>query len=375
MQDAKNLTLKLDIRSLGLDAPTAAKLPRPGAPSFANAATIDYRHFFDSLYDSVLVTDGRGVVTFANGRARELFGYPTAESPKGEDLRQLVGGVTDSFLQTAGQTVALGRHLRVEAFIYRRDGQMAPVEMIIGSARPGASDALLFLLRDIQARYHAQKVLQSAYHAMDSTDSGIALADLEGRVTYANRAFNARFGGGSEEGCVGKPLTTWFSETDVVAPARERVLAGERWSGEARPEGQPDFVAQLSFVPDIDGDGVLQAMIVSVTDATLRLRAELAEFQLERDRAMMESLSEACHAIGQPATVLLTSIEMLRDAPDMDMDTRKAIYDMCYSAMMELRQHLQEMNAARLSVKNELAPSGTGATAAAAAYSSSPPAS
>ena len=69
------------------------------------------------------------------------------------------------------------------------------------------------------------------------------------------------------------------------------------------------------------------------------------------------------------ATVLLTSIEMLRDAPDMDVETRKAIYDMCYSAMMELRQHLQEMNAARLSVKEDLMPSGTKATSGAAFYS------
>ena len=133
-----------------------------------------------------------------------------------------------------------------------------------------------------------------------------------------------------------------------------------------RAQGRP---LERLPVTDIDADGVLQAVIVSVTDATLRLRAELAEFQLDRDRAMMESLSEACHAIGQPATVLLTSIEMLRDAPDMDIDTRKAIYDMCYSAMMELRQHLQEMNAARLSVKEDLMPSGTKATAGASFYS------
>ena len=193
--------------------------------------------------------------------------------------------------------------------------------------------------------------------------------DYDRALTYANRAFVAMLGGGDEANVLEKPLSTWFDQAQIVKPALDRAMTGERWSGEGKPANRSDMTVQVSVVPDIDADGVLQAVIVSVTDATLRLRAELAEFQLDRDRAMMESLSEACHAIGQPATVLLTSIEMLRDAPDMDVETRKAIYDMCYSAMMELRQHLQEMNAARLSVKEDLMPSGTKATSGAAFYS------
>ena len=369
MQDAKGRTLKIDIRSLGLDKPVSARLPRPGAPSFAKEAGFDYRFIFETLYDAVLITDAKGVVTSFNGRALELFGYSQEGSLKGIPLRQLVGGVTDAFVQSVGETVAARRHMRVQAFAYRMNGEMAAVEMVIGPARENSADSLLFLLRDIQARYHAEQVLQSAYHAMDSTDSGIALATLEGQITYANRAFVAMLGGGDEANVLEKPLSTWFDQAEIVKPALDRAMSGERWSGEGKPANRSDMTVQVSVVPDIDADGVLQAVIVSVTDATLRLRAELAEFQLDRDRAMMESLSEACHAIGQPATVLLTSIEMLRDAPDMDVETRKAIYDMCYSAMMELRQHLQEMNAARLSVKEDLMPSGTKATSGAAFYS------
>ena len=60
MQDAKGRTLKIDIRSLGLDKPVSARLPRPGAPSFAKEAGFDYKFIFDSLYDAVLVTDAKG---------------------------------------------------------------------------------------------------------------------------------------------------------------------------------------------------------------------------------------------------------------------------------------------------------------------------
>ena len=160
MQDAKGRTLKIDIRSLGLDKPVSARLPRPGAPSFAKEAGFDYKFIFDSLYDAVLVTDAKGVVSSFNGRALDLFGYSQAGSLKGIELKQLLGGVTDSFLQNVAATVGAGRHMRVQAFAYRLDGQMAAVEIVIGPARENSADSLLFLLRDIQARYHAEQVLQ-----------------------------------------------------------------------------------------------------------------------------------------------------------------------------------------------------------------------
>ena len=59
MQDAKGRTLKIDIRSLGLDKPVSARLPRPGAPSFAKEAGFDYRFIFETLYDAVLITDAK----------------------------------------------------------------------------------------------------------------------------------------------------------------------------------------------------------------------------------------------------------------------------------------------------------------------------
>ncbi len=80
-------------------------------------------------------------------------------------------------------------------------------------------------------------------------------------------------------------------------------------------------------------------------DETAR-RLAIAEMKVERSKVVMESLAGFCHALGQPATVLLSSIELLR-MPDTDAETRKAVLDMCYDAVIEIRSLLAQMKKRR----------------------------
>ena len=75
-------------------------------------------------------------------------------------------------------------------------------------------------------------------------------------------------------------------------------------------------------------------------------RLAIAEMQVERSKVVMESLAGFCHALGQPATVLLSSIELLK-MPGTDDETRTTVLDMCYDAMIEIRSLLAEMKKKR----------------------------
>ena len=75
-------------------------------------------------------------------------------------------------------------------------------------------------------------------------------------------------------------------------------------------------------------------------------RLAIAEMQVERSKVVMESLAGFCHALGQPATVLLSSIELLR-MPETDAETRRAVLDMCYDAVIEIRSLLAKMKKRR----------------------------
>jgi len=75
-------------------------------------------------------------------------------------------------------------------------------------------------------------------------------------------------------------------------------------------------------------------------------RLEWAELRAERSKAIMESLAGFCHALGQPATVLLSSIELLK-MPTCDTALQAQILDMCYDAAIEIRSLLAQMKEKR----------------------------
>lgn len=75
-------------------------------------------------------------------------------------------------------------------------------------------------------------------------------------------------------------------------------------------------------------------------------RLALAELRAERAKVVMESLAGFCHALGQPATVLLSSIELLK-MPSTDAELREQILDVCYDAVIEIRDLLAQMKKKR----------------------------
>jgi len=77
----------------------------------------------------------------------------------------------------------------------------------------------------------------------------------------------------------------------------------------------------------------------------LTRKLELAEIKVERSKVVMESLAGFCHALGQPATVLLSSVELLKMG--CDEETRKEVLDMCYEAVIEIRSLLTQMKEKR----------------------------
>ena len=78
----------------------------------------------------------------------------------------------------------------------------------------------------------------------------------------------------------------------------------------------------------------------------LQKELEIARAKVERSRVVMESLAGFCHALGQPATVILSSLELLK-MPETDAETRTQILDVCYDAALEIRNLLAEMKRKR----------------------------
>ena len=102
----------------------------------------------------------------------------------------------------------------------------------------------------------------------------------------------------------------------------------------------------------------------TIDNASVDAILSTAGVDMARARADIASVDSGQHltdvmtlarSIGQPATVLLTSIEVLKDTPNIDAESRRQVEDMCYAAVLDLRQCLKDMNAARMSVKGSMA--------------------
>ena len=84
---------------------------------------------------------------------------------------------------------------------------------------------------------------------------------------------------------------------------------------------------------------------INTAEETSR-RLAIAEMQVERSKVVMESLAGFCHALGQPSTVLLSSIELLK-MDGIDEETKRQVIDMCHEAVLEIKSLRAEMKTRR----------------------------
>ncbi|MEG2415796.1 MAG: hypothetical protein RSB74_07765 [Kiritimatiellia bacterium] len=194
----------------------------------------------------------------------------------------------------------------------------------------------------------AVPVLSILYRALENVDVGVAAMDRQGKIIYANAIFPTLFPlpqGGSPEG---HSLKEWFEErADFLIPLFESVRKGEMWQGETAFFTTQATWLNITALPENASDKESSGAAMLIIRNAERLRNEaLLEQSRDQSRIMMESLGTICHAIGQPATVLLSSVEMMR-MNIFDEKTQKEVLDLCYDAVLEMRDLLRQLNEKR----------------------------
>jgi signal transduction histidine kinase len=235
--------------------------------------------------------------------------------------------------------------MRIQAFGMFKNGDMNAIELVITGNGLKETDRFCCLIKNIQARWQTEQNLNSAYHAMDNTDSGIGIVNMNGILIYSNRMMTKLLADGDETAILGKSLCVWFDPQIVVEPLLAKIANRECWAGEhSLIIGQKSCCFSLSAIPDINADNELTGMVLSIRDIAEHRRLEIAEQQAARNRTVLESLGSICHALTQPTTVLLTSIELLKLETGIDEAQRKEMIALCYETVLEMREQLIKMN-------------------------------
>lgn len=278
--------------------------PRPGGPGVIRVPAgpaarpmggEDFQVLLQSIYDAVFITDPQGAITGANVRAEQFFASSRAELCK-KNVLDVLCGAQRSLLDTILGSLENNRFVLIQALCRRADETMFPGEISVSRLPLGGKTHLSFFIRDITLRKETEERLKTGYTALQNSGSGIAVADMEGMLAgYVNPSMLVLLGLESAEEAYALNFRQFLKEEALAADMLATVQAGDTWVGELemkRKDGAP-FFAQASLEPNLNPDGAMTGIVVSLLDVTPQRQAqqqlELYAAQLRQKNAEMEA--------------------------------------------------------------------------------------
>ncbi|MBN1558323.1 MAG: PAS domain S-box protein [Lentisphaerae bacterium] len=356
-KDALSRTMRIDLIPAAPSEPVSgkkqrvvvAKAPggrRPHPDARETAEDSPYRRLLQGVYDAAVVTDLEGRVTDVNVRAIEFLQYGRAELLN-LSIFDIISGADPSLIETLWKNLKKERFTLIQAYCVRKDGTMFPAEIAVNKIRLQAMH-LCFFIRDITLRRQAEEMLRIEHSAIQNAGNGIAVADLEARLEYVNPAVGAMWGYEDIETLLGKDVRELLADRAAANRMLDALLRdGASWSGEITARGRDGktFDVQVSAACNRNADGELDGLVLSFQDVSDRKRAAAAERESERRRVMLESLGAACHHLGQPATILMGNMGMIKKRAPAGDTALQELVGSSLEASRELGRILHKLNA------------------------------
>lgn len=242
-----------------------------------------YYTLFEESRDAIYLRDRSGVLLDANRAMEDLFGY-TKEELIGMNVRDLrvVPSDMDKFqeeLETKGSVRAY------EERLLKKDGteMICQITSTAGGSAGHTSPGYHGIIRDVTARKKSEEMLRVQASAMASSINAIAIADLDGNLTYANPSFLNLWGYEDEREVLGKPSVTFWQDEEKASEIKQVLPLEGSWVGElgARKKDGQLFTAQLSVNLVNDPEGNPICMMAFFLDITERKCSEAALRQSE----------------------------------------------------------------------------------------------
>jgi two-component system, cell cycle sensor histidine kinase and response regulator CckA len=244
-----------------------------------------------------------------------VSGITKATDPIGMRLCDLLG---DSPAATALDPSSDGGTGRAEATLKRQDG--GTVDLLLVQERVEISGVVTYrgAAYDLGPQRELERRLtlsgQRFQHFFDKAPIGVALLDLDGRVTENNRAFAAILANGGGE-IQGRPVV------DLVKPdSREAVANGLRNLGdpdrptapiEVRIDGKEETVASLYLARLEDEHGTGAGLICHIIDLTEQKRLEAQFAQSQKMQAVGQLAGGIAHDFNNLLTAMIGFCDLL----------------------------------------------------------------
>jgi len=284
-----------------------------------------------SIGDAVISTDIEGRITRMNAVAERLTGW-RFDMARGRMLNEVfrienartrkpaenpVRRVLDS-----GKVVGLANHTLLisrNGTEYQISDTAAPILDTAGKVR-----GVILVFSDVTDRYRAEQELRNLAEAVKQASEGVLVTGADGRILYANPAFEAITGCALGELSVTPP---GFLRSGGDGPADdpdlwETILSGNRWTGriaDRRTDGSA-YSLDCSVSPVKDTDGTLLNFIWICKDVTQDARVEERLNQAQKMEAIGTLAGGIAHDFNNILFPMLGYAEMLRE--DLAADSK-----------------------------------------------------
>lgn len=262
-------------------------------------------------------------VVYASEGFQRVTGYPEAEI-LGRNCRFLQGEDTDP--ETVGEmreAIDAEQPVTVEVRNYRRDGTAFWNRVTIVPLSDADGDVTHYLgfQEDVTDRKESEEGLRRFSRTVEVAGHAIYMTDPDGRITYANRAFEDTTGYERDEveGETPRILNSGEMSEAYFAELWETIGSGEVWEEEItdrRKDGNL-YHAHQTIAPVTDVHGETEGYVAIQTDVTDRKEREAQLHQYER---AVEGATDLIAAIDDEYQYLFAN-EAYREFHSLDAET------------------------------------------------------
>ncbi len=203
---------------------------------------------------------------------------------------------------------------------------------------------------DVTDRTRAEKALHVKEKAIASSINAIAIADLAGRLTYANRAFLDLWGIADEQEILGTHVTQFWQAEDEAARVMEELARTGEWRGElaGRKRDGSTFCARVSANMVEDWSGTPLCMMASFVDITDLKRAEREIRSRNRQLSIINQIIGMATSTAGPADLLRTALKRTLELLEFSSGGIYLIDDGGERAVLTVCQGLPELFVGRV---------------------------
>ncbi|NQU14624.1 MAG: PAS domain S-box protein, partial [Desulfobacteraceae bacterium] len=162
-----------------------------------------YRGIFEQATDSIVVLDLQtGVIVDFNDSAHENLGY-TREEFSGLKISDIEALESPAAVRKRSKKFIKDKQAEFETRHRKKDGQVRDIDVRARVISLGGKEYGFAIWRDITNEKKYQETMKIKDAALATAVNGVALADLEGNLTYANKAFVEMWGYAEEGEIIG----------------------------------------------------------------------------------------------------------------------------------------------------------------------------